>query len=266
MAFTNYTPDSHTTSQLVGSVLATTAGFTVDLSSIQLHYGVVVDYPDGGNSVDRTSLSFYDGSLNLGIGAGLLLTSGNGVVPTTNSDHDFGGSFASASTLTGPDSPDTPTDTELQNAVEAAFSGAGSVRDYTSLAFTFTVTDPSVKGIRFDLVFGSDEYPEYKDSSYVDIAAVFVNGTNYALFNQQQTQPLSIISQNLAAGNFIDNSAGQRAIEYDGVSAKLEIVAPVVQGVNTIKFAIGDTGDSILDSGLFIANMAATNFQGFGLA
>ncbi len=266
MAFTNYTPDSHTTSQLVGSVLASTAGFNVDLSSVQLHYGVVVDYPGGGSSVDRTSLSFYDGSLNLGIGAGLLLTSGNGVVPTTNSDHDFGGSFASASTLTGPDSPDTPTDTELQNAVEAAFSGAGSVRDYTSLAFTFTVTDPSVKGIRFDLVFGSDEYPEYKDSSYVDIAAVFVNGTNYALFNQQQTQPLSIISQNLAAGNFIDNSAGQRSIEYDGVSAKLEIVASVVQGVNTIKFAIGDTGDSNLDSGLFIANMAATNLQGFGLA
>lgn len=93
-----------------------------------------------------------------------------------------------------------------------------------------------------------------------------MNGTNYALFNQQQTQPLSILDQNLAAGNFIDNAEGQRTIEYDGVSTKLEIVAPVVQGVNTIKFAIGDTGDSAYDSGLFIANMAATNLQGFGLA
>ena len=125
---------------------------------------------------------------------------------------------------------------------------------------------PTVKGIRFDLVFGSDEYPEYTNSSFVDIAAVFVNGTNYALFNQQQTQPLSILDQNLAAGNFINNNDGQRAIEYDGVSSKLEIVAPVVQGTNTIKFAIGDTGDSDLDSGLFIANLAATNLQGFGLA
>ena len=265
MTYTNYAPGSHTTTQLVGSILSSTAGFTVDLSSIELHFGVVTEYSTEG-AVERTSLSFYDGSLNLGIGAGLLLTSGNGVVPTTNTESDFTGRFESASTLEGPDAPDTPTDVELQNAVDAAFSGAGDVEDYTSLSFTFTVTDPSVKGIRFDLVFGSDEYPEYSDSTFVDIAAVFVNGTNYALFNQQQAQPLSILDQNLAAGNFINNDDGQRAIEYDGVSTKLEIVAPVVQGVNTIKFAIGDTGDSAYDSGLFIANMAATNLQGFGLA
>ena len=267
MTYTNYVPGSHSTTQLVASTLSSTAGFTVDLASVQLHYGVVLDYStDDGSPIERTSLSFYDGSLNLGIGAGLLLTSGNGVVPTTNTESDFAGIFDSASTLEGPDAPDTPTDVELQNAVNAAFSGAGNVEDYTSLAFTFTVTDPTVKGIRFDLVFGSDEYPEWSDSSFVDIAAVFVNGTNYALFNQQQTQPLSILDQNLAAGNFIDNSGGQLATEYDGLSSKLEIVAPVVQGVNTIKFAIGDTGDSRYDSGLFIANMAATNLQGFGLA
>lgn len=267
MAFTNFNPGSDTTTQLVGAILSSTTGFTVDLSSVQLHYGVVSEYAtDGSGIIERTSLSFYDGSLDLGIGAGLLLTSGNGVVPTTNAESDFTGSFDSASTLEGPDTADTPTDVELQNAVDAAFSGAGDVEDYTSLAFTFTVTDPTVKGIRFDLVFGSDEYPEYTNSSFVDIAAVYVNGTNYALFNQQQTQPLSILEQNLSAGNFIDNTGGQLDIEYDGVSTKLEIVAPVVQGVNTIKFAIGDTGDHILDSGLFIANLAASNLEGFGLA
>ena len=267
MTFSNYAPESTTTTQLVDAVLSNSAGFTVDLASVQLHYGVIVDYStEDGSTIERTSLSFYDGSLNLGIGAGLLLTSGNGVVPTTNTDSSYSYSFDSASTLEGPDAPDSPTDAELENVVHAAFSGAGSVTDYTSLSFTFTVTDPSVKGVRFELIFGSDEYPEYSDSSFVDIAAVLVNGTNYALFNQQQTQPLSILDQNLAAGNFIDNAEGQRTIEYDGVSTKLEIVAPVVQGVNTIKFAIGDTGDSAYDSGLFIANMAATNLQGFGLA
>ena len=85
MTYTNYAPGSHTTTQLVGSILSSTAGFTVDLSSIQLHYGVVTEYSTEG-AVERTSLSFYDGSLNLGIGAGLLLTSGNGVVPTTNTE------------------------------------------------------------------------------------------------------------------------------------------------------------------------------------
>ena len=84
MAYTNYAPGSHTTTQLVGSVLSSTAGLTVDLASVQLHYGVVLDSSAAtANPIERTSLSFYDGSLNLGIGAGLLLTSGNGVVPTT---------------------------------------------------------------------------------------------------------------------------------------------------------------------------------------
>lgn len=46
----------------------------------------------------------------------------------------------------------------------------------------------------------------------------------------------------------------------------LSIVAPVTAGVNTMKIAIADTGDQILDSGIFVGNVQAVNFSGAGLA
>lgn len=258
MPYTNYDAATHTSAQLIDALFLNKAGLSVNYDSFQLIYGVVSSYDSATSSTTAVnSISFYDGSLNLGIGAGLLLTSGYGVIPTSNSQSGYGTSFE--------DFYQTP-DTDLQNAVDIAFSGAGSVTDFTSLSFSFEVTDPSVKSIRFDLVFGSDEYPEYVNSSYVDIAGVFVNGVNYALFNGTASQPLSVLENNLSAGNFINNSDGVRSIEYDGISSKLEIIAPVQLGTNTIKIAIGDTGDDILDSGLFVANLAAANIDGFGLA
>jgi hypothetical protein len=252
MPFTNYDAATHTSAQLIDALFLNKNGLVINYESFQLMYGVV----DNGATDITTSLSFYDGSLNLGISAGLFLSSGSGIVPTSNTESNFSGEFADFN---------LDPDAELQTAVHAAFDGAGEVTDFTTLSFSFEVTDPSVKGIRFDLVFGSDEYPEFVDSPYVDIAGVFVNGKNYALFNGEATQPLSVLKNNLAAGNFIDNSATIRNIEFDGLSAKLEIVAPVQFGVNTIKVAIGDTGDTVLDSGLFVANFAPSNYQGFGL-
>lgn len=258
MPYTNYDAATHTSTQLIDALFLNKAGLAVNYDSLQLIYGVTSSYDYATSTTTAVnSLSFYDGSLNLGIGAGLLLTSGYGVIPTSNSQSGYGTSFENFY---------QEPDADLKNAVDIAFSGAGSITDFTSLSFSFEVTDPSIKSIRFDLVFGSDEYPEYVNSSYVDIAGVFVNGVNYALFNGTASQPLSVLESNLSAGNFINNSDGVRSIEYDGISSKLEIIAPVQLGTNTIKIAIGDTGDSAYDSGLFVANLAAANIDGFGLA
>ena len=258
MPYTNYDAATHTSTQLIDALFMNKAGIAVNYESFQLTYGVVSSYDYATSTTTAVnSISFYDGSLNLGIGAGLFLSSGNGIVPTSNSESSYG--YAFENFLQEPDA-------ELQNTVKAAFSGAGTVTDFTSLSFSFQVTDPSIKSIRFDLVFGSDEYPEYVNSSYVDIAGVFVNGVNYALFNGTASQPLSVLENNLSAGNFINNTGNVRSIEYDGISSKLEIIAPVQLGTNTIKIAIGDTGDADYDSGLFVANLAAANIDGFGLA
>lgn len=250
MAFTNYNPATSTPVTLVGSLLTQVTGMTLDSASVQMQYGAV----SGGN----TSVSYYDGSLSLGIGAGLMFSTGEAVPSTSNTS----GSYGSALT----DAGDTLDSADLKAVVDAAFTGAGSINDHTVLQFTINVTDAAIKGVRFDVVFASDEYPEFSNSSYVDVAGVFVNGVNYALFNNSASQPLSVLDQNLSAGNFIDNTAGTLPIEYDGVSSKLQIVAPVQQGSNTIKIAIGDTGDSYYDSALFIANMAPASYAGYGLA
>ena len=160
-----------------------------------------------------------------------------------------------------------PEAADLQAVAQDAFSESGELNDITIIEFSFEVTDPFIHGIQFDLSFGSDEYPEYSDSNFVDVAAVFLNGNNIALFNNEPTQPLSIISENLNVGNFVDNTGDTLPIEYDGISSSLTIYGTIQPGaINTLRIAIADTGDDILDSGLFISNLQGTQLTGSGIS
>ena len=250
MAFVEFDPTVDTVQDLVDEIVDPGASLTVIPGSINFE-GAVVPFPAsvGGTSPSGIGQSsFYDGTLPLGIDPGILLTSGDGSPPDQNTQPAYSirqlGNF----------------DSDLQAVANSAFSGAGEVMDANILEFEFVIEDPSVRSVTFDLIFGSDEFPEFSDSSFVDVAGVFVNGNNAALFNNNLTQPLSVISNNLTLGNFIDNANNTLPIEYDGVSSKLTVFAPVQQGVNTIKFGVADTGDQDLDSGLFIANLNTSNF------
>jgi len=173
---------------------------------------------------------------------GFLLSSG-GLPGPTNSQTGFTVSHGTAG------------DDDLTATVQTAFSGAGATQDASSIEFNLNVTDEDVDGLRFDMIFGSEEYPEYSNSSYVDIAAVYVNGVNVALFNNDPQTPLSVTQKNIDAENFINNQAGIYGIEWDGFSNLLSIRAGLQQGNNTIKIAIADTGDQSLDSGLYVGNI-----------
>jgi hypothetical protein len=151
----------------------------------------------------------------------------------------------------------TEGDDDLTNTVQTAFPGAEATQDASVVEFTLNVSDPNVDGIRFNLVFGSDEYPEFSSSNFTDIAAVYVNGVNYALFDNDPSAPLEIIDYNLTQSNFIDNTSGTYPIEWDGFIQKLAIRAPLIQGNNIIKIGVAGTGDTSYDSGIFI--------DGFGL-
>lgn len=197
-------------------------------------------------------------------------------------------------------------DPDLDLVAEGAFGGAGQTADAVVIEFEILITDPAVDGFSFDLVFGSEEFPEFSDSSFVDVAAVFVNGQNVALFNDDPSTPLSVIDENLVNGNFINNDVngdgdfdegefdegefedeffdeedefpeddfgldldpnapeGGFATEMDGISDVLTIRAPLTQGLNTIKIGIADTGDSILDSILALANFELLTDGGTG--
>lgn len=179
-------------------------------------------------------------------------------------------------------------DTDLDAVAQAAFDGSGTTFDASVIEFEVNITDPTVDGFSFDLVFGSEEFPEFSNSNFVDVGAVFVNGQNVALFNDDPSQPLSVIDDNLVNGNFINNSgemgpfmpddgeggefeefegegpggpfeidlgeSGNFATELDGFSNVLTIRAGLEQGLNTIKIGVADTGDTILDSILYVTN------------
>lgn len=232
-------------SLLTNALLGANSGITINTSSISL------------NASAQNAVNFYDGSLApLGIGSGLLLTSGT-TPGTTNTVGWFGTDNSGTSGFNNGDA-------DINAVVNTVFQTQSY--DATSLAFDFTVADPTATSISFDIVFGSDEYPEWVDA-FVDSAIVLVNGINYALFNHDPSHPLSIVSPNLAAGYFQDNSTNILPIEYDGVSHVLKIVAPINSGggSNHIKIAIADTGDHVYDSGIFISNLAAGNTPGSGV-
>ncbi len=150
----------------------------------------------------------------------------------------------------------TPGDADLSAVAASAFGGAGATQDAATIEFEVNIDDLDVDGISFDLVFGSEEYPEFSNSSFVDVAAVFVNGTNVALFNNDASTPLSVIDANVNSSNFIDNQGGAFPTELDGFSEVLTIRAPLQAGENQIKIGIADTGDSSLDSAIFLSNLS----------
>lgn len=230
--------DGASGTSLVDAIVTPTPGLVIDPASI-----VVVSAPG--------SIAYYNGGLTaLGVGPGLLITSG-----TTPGFSNSVGWFGQDNGMTG--------DADLDAVINPVFQTMSY--DATSISFNFEVTDPSITGISFSIVFGTDEYPEWVDQ-FVDIAAIVVNGVNVAFFGNDPNAPLSVISQNLAAGYFIDNADGHLPIEYDGVSHVLTVFAPVHLGTNSIKIAIADTGDHIYDSGLFISGFHGTNLPTSGVS
>ena len=227
---------------LLGGSTAT-SGIVIDPITINLNASA----PD--------AINIYDGSLTgLGIGAGLLMTSGT-TPGTINTVGWFG---TDNSGLTGYNNGNTAIDTVVNTVFQT------SSYDSSTLSFSFTATDQTSQSISFDIVFGSEEYPEWVDQ-FVDCAVVIVNGVNYAYFNHDPNSPLSVIGSNLANGYFQDNSGNLLPIEYDGVSHVLKIIAPINAGINTIEIGIADTGDHVYDSGIFISNLAAGNLPGNGI-
>ena len=196
----------------------------------------------GNSTAGAASAGFFE-SLNFGtadgvsfsLGKGILLTSGDGTPNNANTAIGFTGdaSFLSDSDL----------DTVLSNTGHAQ-----TTTDTTSLEFDFTVTG-NVNAIIFDFMFGTDEFNE---QAVNDIAAVFVDGTNFALFPDDSILHFDIGSNEF---NFFDNTGGALGIEYDGISEPDVIVGLLNTGLSThtIKIAVSDTQDTSVDTGLFLS-------------
>ena len=231
---TTFTSASTSTDYVTG--FTGIAGVSVDLASVVY----------SGDAAAASIVTNIDPVF--GLADGILITSGDGIIPLTNTDSGYTGVNGSGS------------DADLEAVISTVFTGNTTTNDAASLSFSFDITDPTVNSISLNVLFGSDEYPEFSNS-FVDVAGVFVNGTNYAYFGGDVNAPLSVLDANL--GYFIDNTGDLLPIEYDGVSNPITVFAPVDFGTNTIKIAIADTGDSVLDSGIFVSSLG-TSTSDFG--
>jgi len=176
---------------------------------------------------------FSGGGPIIGITSGMLLTSGsvNNVVGPNN------------------DSGATGINGVGGDAALSAIAGQTTF-DASILTINFT---PTGNNISFSYVFGSEEYPEYVNQ-FNDVFAFFVNGTNFALIPGTST-PVSIntVNSGVNSGFFVNNTTGVRDTQLDGFTTVLSFVAPVTPNVqNTLRLAIADSRDSILDSAVFL--------------
>jgi hypothetical protein len=206
----------------------------------------------GKTTVGSEQSATYTG-MNLapsdGIGAtvtnpdGILLTSGNANMPTTNTTS----SFSNALTQPGTGS----------NAALTTLSGK-STFDQNFISFDFTVD--SGNAVTASFVFVSDEYPT---QSVTDIFGFFVDGTNYAFF------PGGALVSNIPQANFQNNpvGSGKYATEYNGLTTSLFVTGlldPTLT-THTLMIAVADTNDSVWDSGVFIGNVKAATATGGGI-
>jgi hypothetical protein len=156
-----------------------------------------------------------------------------------------------------------------------------STYDAAYLDFQFEVP-AGVTEVSFSYVFGSEEYNDFVNqpgTGVNDSFAFWVNGSNCALVGDPAV-PVTINTINngdpygVAPINphlFINNdpfdpdstgntvpSAALRDTQMDGLTVVLTCLAPVTPGANSIRLAIADGGDSVLDSWVLLGAQSLT--------
>jgi Ca2+-binding RTX toxin-like protein len=242
---------------LASKILAVDSGLTI-VSGTANYIGANVatatfDSIDLG-TISNTAPNGTVNSTSYALGAGILLTTGDARVPLTNTkaSNTVSTSYSYDNGQEG--------DLDIDLVISSASAVAGTTKDASVLKFDFTTVAGATE-VSLDVMFGSEEFPEFSSTQYVDIAAVFVDGVNYALFNNNPNQPLSILDTNKTAGNLTDNLDSKLKIEYDAISSPLRVVGKLDPNktTHTIKIAIADTEDRRLDSGIFVSNLKVNN-------
>ena len=203
---------------------------------------------------DTGQIGYFDGTAsNLGLPSGMILCTGNiynatGAVGVGN----VGGTCLSL-----------PGDNDLTN-----LCGCGVTNDAAIIEFDFVPTGDTVK---FNYVFGSQEYPEFV-GSFNDIFAFFISGPgitgtpNIALI-PTTTTAVSIDSVNNGVGYcpgtpptgpcqfcqyYVDNCGGL-TVNYPGFTTPFTAQHWVIPcQTYHIKIAIADAVDCVYDSGVFL--------------
>lgn len=199
---------------------------------------------------------------DLGLSSGIILTTGR-----VNSNE------------TGPLGPNTTTSAGFLNSA----SGLNTVNqwlkdehdlfeslyDVAILKFDIVTNEDKIK---FNYVFGSEEYHDFVGFQFSDLLSIFIEGPGLSapVVNMAKvpgtTTPVNVSTINRGYSSscstgpgvneqyFIDNCISLD-LQYDGFTTVLEASSPVIPGEQyTVYFTVADLGDGLWDSGLFIGS------------
>lgn len=187
-------------------------------------------------------------SANIGLTAGVVLTTGTAVGIKTDADNgwfdanlisvdNFGAGLSSLQTIAGDPTFDA--------------------------CYLDVVLNPICNQIKVKYVFASEEYLDYVNAGVNDAFAFFVSGPNPTGGNYTNKNialvpgtatPVTINTINNMTNStyYIDNS-NNTSMGYDGMTKPLTASLNVVPcSTYTFRFAIADGGDGIYDSGVFL--------------
>ncbi len=202
-----------------------------------------------------TAEGTFSGPSTLSFDSGIVLTNGS-AIQTANPASFF------ASTANG-----TPGDPSL-----TALSGHPTF-DACVLEFDFR---PAGDTVKFNYVFGSEEYTDYTCTMFNDVFGFFISGPGFGAPQNLAlvpgtTIPVCINSVNCGptgggslamctavgpgspfCAYYVNNSTGT-TIVYDGLTTTLTAIAPVTPcDTYHLKIGVADASDDVFDSGVFI--------------
>jgi gliding motility-associated-like protein len=218
---------------------------------------------------DPISIGYFSGNVGLsGFDEGIVLTSGSALKAAGPDDQTSAGEMSS-----GGSDPDL-----------SLLNTGYPTNDAAVLEFDFI---PASDTIQFEYIFGSEEFPEFANSSFNDVFGFFLSGPGISgpysnnsinIAELPNGDPVTIDNVFNNPAYYVgspDGSGGEglaynNDIQYDGATIPLTAEA-VVTACETyhIKLAIGDAGDSSYDSGVFFkagsftsgASFTATSFN-----
>jgi hypothetical protein len=231
---------------LVATVLAPSSGISVVAGSEAILIGAATQQ---GTYTDFNLSPSSGSGPSFNLPNGVVLTSGTANFPLTNTVNNF--SVNSGTSFYQPLR-------DLAASVTPPLSTSQS--NANALSFNFTVDDPDLNSISVKFLFATDEWPT---QGVTDIMGIFVNGKNYAFFEDgtlvsNQPGNTTFFTLNPVGG-------GLYPIEWNGLTKVYTMVGLINPGeVNNITFAISDTSDTIFDSAVFFGGMVAGFTEGGG--
>jgi hypothetical protein len=186
--------------------------------------------------------TYTNASGTYGIGAGVILSSGD-----VRSYGDGPNLSSGKTTIFQSDA------TAAQQALLYPISGEKHY-DVTQIDIGFDML-PGFDTLFFNITFGSEEYDEYKNSSFIDAFGIYINGVNIAIANGS---PINIDHPDMEflAGTELDGILGGSQGAF-GLYVHT-FSAPVNATGNQLTFIIADSGDYILDSTVYISQIGGS--------